>query len=163
MEMWKQIEGFPLYEVSSEGRVRNLRTQKIVKQSCNQRGFSYVGLYLEDGSRHIRAVHILVAETFLERPQRLPGGVPWIPMHNNQNKQDNGVDNLTYRRRSYIWRKRLQNQREKPIVSLPIRDTRTGRIFANSKEAADYADMLEVDLVYFINIGASKFEKVYHV
>jgi hypothetical protein len=68
-EEWKVIEGFPNYEVSSEGRVR--RGSKILKATPNSHGYLHVSLYRE-GRGHTKRVHYLVAQAFLPNPNNLP-------------------------------------------------------------------------------------------
>lgn len=42
IEIWKPIEGYPNYEVSSFGNVRNIKTNSFLKsQNCNGYIFAY--------------------------------------------------------------------------------------------------------------------------
>lgn len=96
---WKLLPGYDdIYEVSSSGDVRSLgyvsvkgrqvpgRTLKLT----NHAGYLVVSLY-QDGARHTREVHSLVALTFLgERPEGLE------VCHNNGDDTDNRVVNLRY-------------------------------------------------------------------
>lgn len=64
-ETYKPIVGFPLYEVSDFGNVRNIKTCKILKNRPNGNGYLRVDLRNE-GKTFKKYVHRLVAETFLD-------------------------------------------------------------------------------------------------
>ncbi len=87
---WKKVEGWPSYEVSDTGLVRNTRTHHI-KGGWGQKGYNRVGF--DDGAkkRNMR-VHRLVAEAFL--------GPPPTPQHQvdhlDGNRQNNAVSNLEW-------------------------------------------------------------------
>lgn len=66
-EIWKDISGYEgKYEVSNFGRVRNKKTEQIMKQYINENGYCIVGLYsrVEQATKHFR-VHRLVADAFI--------------------------------------------------------------------------------------------------
>lgn len=51
-ETWKPIADYVgLYEVSNKGRVRNLKTGRILKPGNNGRGYLFVGLYKNGGCK----------------------------------------------------------------------------------------------------------------
>lgn len=63
-EIWKQIEKYPEYEVSSLGRFRNIKTKQSI-------GLSYpvVGLKTSNSKTTRRVyVHRVLAETFIQKP-----------------------------------------------------------------------------------------------
>lgn len=77
MEMWKAIAGFPLYEVSSEGRVRSIGAQvlskngamrfappRMIRPSRKRTGYLEAKLFL-DGERCFKLVHRLVLTAFV--------------------------------------------------------------------------------------------------
>ncbi len=75
-EIWKDIEGYEgLYQVSNFGRIKSLKRtslmgrslkEKILKQSKNTKGYYQVGLYSKKPKTIM--VHILVAQTFIPKP-----------------------------------------------------------------------------------------------
>ena len=65
IEQWKLIESVPSYEVSSLGRVRNLKTKKIIAQRINGAGY-YQSNLSKEGKKITREVHRLVALAFIE-------------------------------------------------------------------------------------------------
>lgn len=65
-ERWKQVAGFPLYEISDAGRVFSRASNKprILKPDVGHRGHLRVTLY-EGGASEKRLVHRLVLEAFV--------------------------------------------------------------------------------------------------
>ena len=45
IEMWRLINSYDNYEVSSHGRVRNNKTMNILKPSLNQGGYYQISLH----------------------------------------------------------------------------------------------------------------------
>ena len=89
MELWKVIEEFPRYSVSSEGRVMNNKTGRILKQSRDSNGYAFVCLF--DGAKHTKTVHMLVAKLFIPNPLGLK-----CVNHKNGNKTDPRAENLEW-------------------------------------------------------------------
>ncbi len=64
-EIWEDIEGWPKFKISNQGRVYNTLTGRYVKSSWSKRGF--VGVNLErDGHRAYIPLARLVALAFVE-------------------------------------------------------------------------------------------------
>ena len=82
-EIWKNINGFDIYEVSNFGRIRSkdryvLRGThycnihgKILKYGIRNDGRTHVSLW-KDGKAISKKVHRLVAETFIPNLNNLP-------------------------------------------------------------------------------------------
>lgn len=89
MENWKTIPSIPTHEASNEGRIRNKKTKRIMKQSslCN----GYLRVFINKTC----LVHRLVAETFLYK------GDFNIVHHKDNDKKNNRVDNLEWTTQSY--------------------------------------------------------------
>ena len=73
IEIWKDIEGYPGYQVSNMGRVKSLvkayrREEIILKGSPNTTGYILVQLYPEPRKRKSLLVHRLVMLTFQPNP-----------------------------------------------------------------------------------------------
>jgi hypothetical protein len=85
MEEWKQINGYPEYEISTLGRIKGRRTQ-FLKLTLRD-------LYYEVqlGRGHLKHVHRLVAETFIPKQD----GKNYVD-HINRDKLDNRIENLRW-------------------------------------------------------------------
>lgn len=89
-EIWKDIEGFENYQVSSLGNVRNKTTQRILKYSDSGNGYQKVYLS-KDGIKYSKKIHRLVAEAFIPNPQNKSD-----VDHINTNRYDNNISNLRW-------------------------------------------------------------------
>ena len=80
------------YEISNLGRIRNVKTQHILKPSLT--GHGYLACVVSMGKKgkwHSIKIHRAVAETFLPNPNHLPQ-----VNHKDGNKLNNIVDNLEW-------------------------------------------------------------------
>ena len=105
LEVWKDIQNYPNYQVSNYGNVKSkerltnvgiknqkqcLRKERLLKQQKDHKGYLYVRLYNVNGFKSIK-VHKLVAQTFIENKENKP-----TIDHIDRNKENNNVDNLKY-------------------------------------------------------------------
>lgn len=89
-ERWMPIPNYEgIYEVSDKGRVRTLRTNKIITPK-NIKGYSAVRLY-KDGKDRQMYIHRIVALVFIPNPENLPE-----VNHKDENPKNNCVDNLEW-------------------------------------------------------------------
>ena len=89
MEIWKPLKKFPSYNVSSDGRIMNVKTQRILKTFINEKGYQTVCLRKNNKQYTVR-VHKLIAETFL-------GEHPGMDIrHKDRNRSNNHVNNLEW-------------------------------------------------------------------
>lgn len=144
MEQWKDIDGFPGYQVSDKGRVRTFWKRKhyptgfgsynhisdepqIMSQSDDGNGYMKLMLYSQnDNKRCCKKVHRLVAEAFIEHePEN--DTVDHI-RSGPEGKLDNSVSNLRWiSRRENIQKAyrdgmcdgRIRRQR-KPIIAVDL-------------------------------------------
>lgn len=87
-EIWKIITNYKNYAVSNFGNVKNIKTQKILKQTTDAYGYLTVGLY-NNGKQKIKKVHRLVAMMFLhDYSEALQVN------HMDDNKKNNNISNL---------------------------------------------------------------------
>lgn len=145
------IEYEGLYKLTYKGVITNLKTNKVVKQSINNAGYSAVKL-TKDGKQKTKYIHKLLAEHFLPNPNQYK----FVAFINKKNRT-NDIRNLYWCQKSelnhlyepgkkfafYITRKQLKN---KPSWKLDYkhdgrRVTKTYKIFEealyNSKLARE--------------------------
>jgi hypothetical protein len=91
-ERWAPIEGFEgRYEVSDQGRVRNVTSGRLLKGPPNSRGYCHVGLARLPVKPKIMKVHRLVALAFLPNPEGLAE-----VNHKDLDRRHNAVTNLEW-------------------------------------------------------------------
>lgn len=136
VEIWKDIEGYP-YEVSSEGRVRSLKTGRIMQPWVLRTGYLQVGLTL-NGNRKRFLVHRLVASAFIENTE----GKDFVN-HINSRKDDNTVGNLE-------WVTKSENQIHYHENNVHVRRTYSTEF---REEVANYpAGLLETHREYNVPV-----------
>jgi hypothetical protein len=89
LEVWKSIDSYDHYVVSSFGKVKNTKTGRILK-GRNVCGYLQVVL-CEDGVRKNCYVHRLVANAFLDNPDDKE-----CVDHRNNDKTNNQLTNLRW-------------------------------------------------------------------
>ena len=88
--IWKDSPFGELYEVSSNGEVRNKRSGRILSQFVSGSGYCLVRILVNGLVKNIR-VHRLVASAFIPNPMNLPE-----VNHKDCNKRNNSVENLEW-------------------------------------------------------------------
>ncbi len=89
-EEWRYIpEFFGLYEASSQGRIRSLRSNTVMAHCIDPYGYPRISIKVF-GTCRSRSVHRMVAAAFLGDPEGRQVN------HKDANKQNNIVDNLEY-------------------------------------------------------------------
>lgn len=88
MEIWKDVVGYEgLYMVSSLGRVKNGRTEVVLKPSKQNSGYLKVNLH-SNGRQETKTVHRIVASSFLGMGEEC--GIH----HLDADKTNNSLSNL---------------------------------------------------------------------
>lgn len=109
VEMWRpvpQLEG--RYEVSSIGRVRNVRTGAVRKILLDDKGYPYVSIEVQGKKRSLR-VHQLVARAFIP-------GVGDCVLHYDDVKTNNATGNLRWGSRAENGADAVRNKRHHMVV-----------------------------------------------
>ena len=89
-EVWKPIENFALYEISSKGRIRNKETGFIKTPGIGKRGYPVVSMRA-NGKMYLKTVHRLVANAFIPNPENKSE-----VNHINGIKTDYSIENLEW-------------------------------------------------------------------
>lgn len=87
---YKNIPGFPNYQISECGIVYNKKHQRTVSWYLNKQGYWEVDLYI-DGASKKRMVHRLVALTYIPNPENKPQ-----VNHKDGDRQNPNKDNLEW-------------------------------------------------------------------
>ena len=152
-EEWRPVDGFPNYEVSSEGRVRSLdreemcegflrmRKGKILAPDYDTDGYCRVTL-CKDGKRYHKFVHRLVGLSFLPNPENKP-----TIDHINRLKTDNNLSNLrwaTMQEQGKNKSHKLSNTGHKYIHKKPCNtyQVKSSKTFKTLDEAIEFRDMV---------------------
>ena len=89
-EVYANITGFPKYQISNHGNVKNVRTNRILKPSISGRGYLQHKLS-EDGEISTKTIHKMVANAFLENPENKR-----CVDHQDRNRTNNNINNLRW-------------------------------------------------------------------
>jgi hypothetical protein len=109
IEKWKVIEITPNYSISNLGRIKNNKTNRILKPK-KVRGYEYVCLR-KDNKNLCKQVHRLVAKAFIPNPENKP-----CVNHKDYNRGNNCINNLEWVSNSenQLWsRTRISKGRSK--------------------------------------------------
>lgn len=137
-EIWKTIEGFENYQISSLGRVKSLSYQKtnkegILKQTLN---CGYLKVSLFPGYK-CKTVHRLMAEAFILNSNNKP-----YVCHKNDISTDNRLDNL-------YWGTQYDNMSDRSVNGyLHSKETKKKIGQANGGENHPKAKLTENNVVH---------------
>lgn len=95
MEKWENIKSFTMYAISNTGKVKNNKTNKILKPRIKKSGYIEYVLYKKHKPYYVLA-HRLVATHFIPNPSKFE-----MINHKDENKQNNFEDNLEWCDRIY--------------------------------------------------------------
>ena len=158
MEQWKQIiiDGEEWnYEVCNlDGKVRNTKTGRILKQAKNSKDRYFVVVLSKDGKQKQFYVHRIVAEAFIPKIENKP-----YVNHKDENKHNNSADNLEWcthqeniTHGTCQQRKSEKLKDKKPVNRKKVRCIETGQVFDSIVEAATWLGLSYKGAVG--NIGA---------
>lgn len=87
---WRDIEGYPNYEISESGVIRTKSNGQLRKTKLDKDGYEEVVLF-KDGKRYYLKVHRLVASAYLEVREGA-----YEVNHIDRNRTNNNIENLEY-------------------------------------------------------------------
>lgn len=90
VETFVKIEGFDNYEVSNLGKVRNIKSGRILKPSLNKNGYLRLWLCKNNKRKHLY-LHRIIATAFIDNPDEKP-----CVNHIDENKLNNDLSNLEW-------------------------------------------------------------------
>lgn len=125
IEIWKPVKGYPNYEVSNLGNVRNT-AGKLLKPSTKKNGYDAVNLYKDKKMKTVY-VHRLVADVFNDNPM----GFNEIN-HINEVKNDNRSENLQHC--SHVFNCNYSANRNAKIAKCDLETGEILEIFNNQPE-----------------------------
>lgn len=139
MERWKKIKDFSDYMISNLGRVKSLKTNKIMTIYTNKKGYSQIKLF-KDSKHHSKYVHLLVGEAFLK------GFKPGLEInHKDGNKSNNAVTNLEWITHADNIKHAIKNGLFTPYKLPPrphegkkVRIVETGEVFDSLTKCAEH-------------------------
>lgn len=134
-EIWKNIDGYEDYQVSSLGRIKSLKSwhgvpERILSPSKSRKGYLLVALS-KQGKRKTFPIHRLVAIAFIPNPQHLPQ-----INHKNEIKDDNRAYNLEWCNNEYNMNYGTRTQRQIDTRSKPVRCVETDVVYKSATEAS---------------------------
>lgn len=89
--IWRKIPNFDKYEASSCGKIRNIKTKRIISGSLDGDGYLVSSLSNNEGKFINIKFHRIIAQTFIENPINKP-----TINHKDKNKQNNHISNLEW-------------------------------------------------------------------
>lgn len=129
MEIWKPLRKYPNYNGSTEGRVMNVRTQRILTPHKDLKGRMTVSLR-NNGKQHTVKVRRVIAETFL-------GEHPGMDARNkNGDQTNNSIDNLEWCNRSDTISSAYERGSKAPSKQTGVRVIETGKYYNSLRECA---------------------------
>ena len=90
VEVFREIENYDNYAVSSFGRVKNTKTGKILKGSVDSYGYLIIDLY-ENAIRKTHKIHRIVANAFIDNPDD-----KLCVDHKDNDRANNHISNLRF-------------------------------------------------------------------
>lgn len=154
MEIWKRLHRFPNYEGSTEGRIKNIRTQRILKPYKDQEGRLKVTLRNNNKQRTVKVGNV-IAETFL-------GEHPGMDIYYKDRDHSNvNADNLGWRTRQDTVRDGYERRSRNSQPAVHIRVIETGKIYNSILDCAKDLDCDKSSISKYLT-GKLQHVKGYH-
>lgn len=144
MVIWKKIEEFKDYLISSTGKCYSLKSNRLMKPHKYPNGYLFYS-FKENGVQKGRLIHRLVAKAFIPNPECKPQ-----VDHINTIKTDNVVENLK-------WCSQSENNLN-PITNERMKKAQKGN--EQIKKANEAAAIAKRKQVYMYSLD-KRLEKIY--
>lgn len=143
MEAWFSLQDFPGYSVSSLGRVRNDKFDRVLKVLTNRNGVAMVGM-LRNGRQTKASLGRLVAKAFVEVPRYRPPFDSVI--HLDGDNLNNHPINLRWRP---FWFANVHSRQFKTLWNdtPPLRDCNTGEQYTDAWDVVVRNGLLMRDVI----------------
>ena len=158
MEVWKPLRNFPSYNGSSEGRIMNIRTQRIMKTFKNDNGYIQVCLRKNNKQYTVKVARV-IAETFLGEHSGMDVA------YKNGDRSDVCVDNLEWCTRQEVIRRAFERGTKIPSRQTPVRVIETGEVYNSIRACARDIGCYQTDICKYLNgklrqVNGYHFERV---
>ena len=156
--IWKRIEGYSNYFINKNGKIKNIKSGKILNGCKNSDGYIRVNLS-KNRKGKTYSIHRLVAIAFIENPENKP-----MIDHINTIRNDNRLENLRWVTRSenmqntivYINNKLgiknisiiYDNNNKYFAYDKTINGKRHTKSFKTLEYAIEYKNNYEINLIY---------------
>lgn len=154
MEIWKPLKNFPSYNGSTEGRIMNIRTQRILKTFVNSQGYELICLR-KNNKQYTVKVGRVIAETFLGEHPGMDVG------YKNGDRLQNNISNLEWRTRQETIRDAFDRGTKVPSRQIAIRVIETGVTYSSIRACAKDLGCCQSDISRCLQ-GKSKQVNGYH-
>lgn len=143
MEIWKPLKNFPSYNGSTEGRIMNIKTQRIMKTFANSKGYVQVCLRKNNKQYTVRVAQV-IAETFL-------GEHPGLDVtYKNGDRSDICVDNLEWCTRQEVIRRAFDRGTKIPSRQIAVRVVETGEAYNSLRACARDIGCSQTDISQYL-------------
>lgn len=131
MEIWRDCKGYEgKYQVSNQGRVWSITSQRYLSGSLDKDGYRQVYLTAKNGKARKEFVHRLAAIAFIENNEKLPQ-----VNHKDEDKLNNNVSNLEWVTAKANSNYGTRNKRVADALSKNIYCIELNKIFKGARDA----------------------------
>lgn len=155
-EIWKDVEGFEDYQISSMGSVYSKKVGRLLAQQPDKKGYLRVK-FSKHNKGYTFKVHRLVAQAFISNPDNLPQ-----INHKDEIITNNSVDNLEWCTPKYNANYGTRNQRcvckqqFRPVIQL----SKDGMFIKRWKNITSASKALGIDMSQISGVCRHKKEYV---